>query len=113
MYATTGKVAYKQFDPANVKDGESVLSQFSEFCRSFGYSYEALNRKPPGTENTQILKAAWIQQDKRRIFLGEFSSRNLQIEYEQSTTEIQRQNMAYDDMVKILKNVLSSRVTSP
>ena len=113
MYASTGKVACKQFDPANVKDGESVFSQFSEFCRSFGYSYDALNRKPPGTENTQLLKAAWIQQDKRRIFLGEFSSRNLQIEYEQATTEIQRQNMAYDDMVQIFEErfKLTSNIT--
>ena len=76
MFHSVAKVAVKKFDPAGLKDGENILTAFNEFCASFDYAYEAQNRRPPDSEDTQAKKDAWIAQDKRRIFLGDYSKVN-------------------------------------
>ena len=103
MFHSVAKVAVKKFDPAGLKDGENILTAFNEFCASFDYAYEAQNRRPPDSEDTKEKKDAWIAQDKRRIFLGDHSSRNLQVEYEQVTTATERTNMKYADMLQKFK----------
>ena len=47
-------------------------------------------------------EAAWIQQNKRKLFLGRFASRNLQRAYESVTTEAERGTLAFKDLVSKL-----------
>ena len=49
-------------------------------------------------------KAAWIAQDKRKVFLGIFSSRNLQKTFEQVVSTEEQDTIVYKDMIEKLKN---------
>ena len=93
------KLFNKKFDPNNVKDGENVFAHFEEFANSFEYSYDSLAREPPNTTNSNELRNAWVQKDKKHIFLGGYSSRNLQAEFEQATLSKKRADTGFDLMM--------------
>ena len=59
----------------------NALEAFTEFVDSFHYKYDAVAKDPPKELNAAE-KAAWIEQNKRKLFLGQFSSRNLQKAFE-------------------------------
>ena len=83
----------EKFDPTICK--ESILEKFEEFVAQYEYTYDALSREPPnalGEEQKENL-------DKRKVFLGRYSHRNLQVEYEQVTTKAERDVMTFDAMV--------------
>lgn len=88
-----------KFDPEACPQG--TFEAFSEFVDQFAYEYDAIAKNPPREETDT---AAWIQQNKRKIFLGKYSSRALQKEYEDCTTENERDAMTFTDMVKTLKD---------
>ena len=56
-------------------------------------------------ENLQVLpiqfelRNSWVQKDKKRIFLGRYSSRNLQVKFEQATLPEEKADMGFDDMM--------------
>ena len=88
---------FKKFDPQLHKG--DVLKVFNEFVAGFEYSYEAIAKEPPTSANTEVLKNAWTSQNKRKTFLGKFSTRNLQQEYEEATTAQERIAMDFDGML--------------
>ena len=89
-----------KFDP-NAHPGE-VYDAFVEFVDAFAYEYEAICKDPPaGLDETQ--KTAWIDQNKRKQFLGRFASRNLQRDFEDSVPKDERSTISFDDTVKKLK----------
>ena len=89
----------RKFDPADHPG--NVYDAFSDFVDSFKYEYEAIAKPAPaGTADV----AGWTALDKRKQFLGRFASRNLQIDYENETTENERAAITFDDMVKKLKD---------
>ena len=87
---------YNQFDPA--LHNENLLQSFNEFFSSFDYSYAAIAKDPPSNISEEE-KVAWIDTNKRKIFLGRFSTRNLQKEYEEVTTETERCTLGFKDML--------------
>ena len=87
----------EKFDPAECKEG--TLERFEEFLTSYEYTYDSLNREPPHTLG-DAEKVTWTNQDKRKVFLGRYSHRNMQIEYEQVTTRAERDAMSFDGMAQ-------------
>ena len=88
-----------KFDPEPHRD--NVYDAFKEFIESFQYEYDAIAKDPPtGDAPTQ---AAWVEQNKRKIFLGRFASRNLQKDYEDAVTEGERSNLTFTEMVSKLQ----------
>ena len=85
-----------KFDPEEHKG--SAYKAFLEFLDSFYYEYDAIAKEPPKEQETVVQKAAWIEQNKRKIFLGKFASKNLQREYKEVTTSAERITMTYADM---------------
>ena len=61
--ATTSIV---KFDPEAHRD--NLYDSFCEFVDSFHYEYDAIAKDPP--EGDANIQAAWIEQNKRKIFLG-------------------------------------------
>ena len=89
----------QKFDP--VDHPGNVHAAFCDFVDSFAYEYEAI-AKPAPAGTTDL--AAWTAQDKRKQFLGRFASRNLQIDFENETTEAERSTITFNDAVKKLKD---------
>ena len=87
-----------KFDPEAHPQG--VYEAFCDFIEQFAYEYDAVAKDPPKDATDAV---AWIESNKRKVFLGKYSSRTLQKEYEDATTETQRLTMKFSDMVKILK----------
>ena len=85
-----------KFDPE--EHNGSAYEAFLEFLDSIYYEYDAIAKDPPKEQETVAQKAAWIEQNKRKIFLGKFASKNLQREYEEVTTSAKRTTMTYADM---------------
>ena len=79
----------------------SVLEAFVEFVAQFGYQYEALNREAPGSLKEDPAIAHWKEKDRRKVFLGKYSHRALQMLYEDLVAEYRRDVMTFKDMVKI------------
>ena len=75
---------YEKFDPAN--HPENLYDAFVEFVDSFKYQYDAI-AKEPSSNLSETEKLAWIQQNMRKQFLGKFSSRNFQKDYEDNFEE--------------------------
>ena len=90
----------KEFDPEEHQN--NVYEAFLEFVEEFAYKYDAYSKDPP-KDLDNAAKAAWIQQDKRKVFLGKFASRNLQKSYEEAVPSEERSTLSFDDMVKKLK----------
>ena len=99
---TTGGNEHK-FDPSKY-EGLGLVEAFSEFVESFEFSYDALCREPPSSQATDAQRTYWRSQDKRKIFLGRFADRNLQKRYTNMTTEAERADMSFEDMVKKFKD---------
>ena len=73
------------------------MTRFKEFIESFQYEYDAIAKDPAPTQ------AAWVERNKRKIFLGRFASRNLQKDYEDAVTEGERSNLTFTEMVSKLQ----------
>ena len=73
----------KKFDPNDFPD--NTLEAFKDFVHQYGYIYDSLNRDPPNSVKTDAEIRSWISKDKRKVFLGRFSHRNLQKQYEDLT----------------------------
>ena len=88
-----------KFDPELHRG--NVYDAFKEFIESFQYEYDAIAKDlPTGDAPTQ---AAWVEQNKRKIFLGRFASRNLQKDYEDAVTDGERSNITFTEMVSKLQ----------
>ena len=88
---------YPQFDPQ--LHSENLLEAFNEYLNGFDYAYQAIAKDPPTTATTAEARAAWTNTNKRKIFLGKFATRNLQKEYEETTTEQERSTLGFTEMV--------------
>ena len=91
----------QKFDPSEHQN--NISEAFDEFTNSFHYVYEAIAKEPPTSVDTAALKKSWIQQNKRKIFLGKFSTRALQKELEEVATAEEITTMTFDTMVTKLK----------
>ena len=88
----------EKYDPEKYRD--NCYDEFIDFCDAFAYEYVAIAKDPPSDVAD---KAAWIQVNKRKIFLGRFASRNLQKDFEEVVRPEERSNIKFDDMVAKLK----------
>ena len=95
-----------KFDPEEHKG--NAYEAFLEFIESYHYEYDAISKEPPKSLETAQARASWIEQNKRKIFLGKFASRNLQREYEEITNEQERTSMSFADMVKKIREHLKA-----
>ena len=86
----------KKFDPEEHKG--SVYEAFNEFVDKFQYEYNAIAKDPPKELEFNDAPEEWIQQNKRKIFLGRFASRNLKKEYEEVVPELQRAKISFNDI---------------
>ena len=64
---------------------------------SMNSSYDAVSKEPP-KELDAAQKAAWIEQNKRKLFLGRYASPNLQRAFEEVTDEDERSTISFKDM---------------
>ena len=88
-----------KFNPEEHRD--NLFDAFCEFIDTFQYEYDAIAKDPP--EGDDATQAAWIEQNKRKIFLGRFASRNLQKDYEDVVSEAERRTVTFTIMVNRLK----------
>ena len=94
------KIATRKFDPEEHQNNAYEAS--IEFVEEYTYEYDAIAKEPPKDLNDEQ-KVAWIAQNKRKVFLGKFASRNLQKTFEQAVTAAERATITYEDMVQKLK----------
>ena len=99
-----------KFDPENHKG--NLLESFNEFVKEFQYSYEARAKQPPDDLNAAA-RRRWVETNKRRMFLGKFSTRNLQKHLEEISTEAERSEMTFTELCNRLRErfQLSSNTT--
>ena len=90
----------KKFDPEDHPN--NAFEAFCEFVEEFEYEYDAVAKEPP-KELTEPQKKAWLQMNKRKLFLGRYASRNLQKDYEEVVTEEERGTILFKDVLKRLK----------
>ena len=95
------KITIPKFEPEDHQ--LNVYEAFCEFVEEFTYEYDSLAKEPPKDLN-EAQKLAWIAQNKRKVFLGKFASRNLQKIFEEEVPSAERSTIAYDDMIKKLKD---------
>ena len=89
----------EKFNPE--QEHSSVLEAFNEFVAQFGYQYEALNREAPGSLGEQAAIANWKELDRRKVFLGRYSHRALQVLYEDLIADDMREAMTFKGMLKV------------
>lgn len=103
MYLSTGSDnqagSIGKFDPEAHRN--NVHDAFCEYVSKFTYEYEAIAKDPPEQEED---KAKWVQLHKRKVFLGKFSSRNFQRDYESTVPENERQALQFKDLVQKMKD---------
>ena len=99
--SSNAPTALGKFDQEEHKG--NALQAFGEFVDAYTYEYDAIAKDPPKEMNDGE-KAAWIEQNKRKLFLGRFSSRNLQRTYESVTSETERSTLAFKDLVSKLND---------
>ena len=87
-----------KFDPE--KHRANVYDAFMEYVEAFQYEYDAIARDPPSDEAD---KAAWVEINKRKVFLGRYASRSFQKDYEDTVTPVERTNLKFIDLVKKMK----------
>ena len=75
----------------------NAFQAFTEFVAAYTYEYDAVSKEPPKDLNA-IQKLAWIEQNKRKLFLGRYSSPNLQRAFEETTTETERLTITFAAM---------------
>ena len=83
------------------QEHNSVLEAFTEFVAQFAYQYDALNREAPTSLKEDAQITLWKEKDRRKVFLGRYSHRALQILYEDLVGEPQREAMTFKNMVKV------------
>ena len=93
--------ALDKFDPEEHKT--NVYDKFTDFIDSFAYEYDAITKEPPKDLPDEAAKTAWIEKNKRKIFLGRFASRNLQRDFEEATTVAERTTITFTEMATKLK----------
>ena len=93
--------ALDKFDPEDHKI--SVYDKFTDFIDSFAYEYDAIAKEPPKYLPDEAAKTAWIEKNKCKIFLGRFTSRNLQRDFEEATTAAERTTITFTEMATKLK----------
>ena len=71
---------FENFDPTT--DPAMVFARFEEFIAAFHYKYMSITKEPPAEHNTDALRHAWHQQNKKKLLLGKFASRSLQRDFE-------------------------------
>ena len=101
MQSSKAATALKKFDQELHKG--NAFQAFQDFIDSYRYEYEAIAKDPPKEVEGAEAKAAWIEQNKRKLFLGRFASRNLQRAYEEVTTEEERSTLPFAELVTKLK----------
>ena len=79
------------FNPNNHQ--ENLLEAFNNFVSTYHYIYDAVAKDPPSTVQQEDAKKEWHELNKRKIFLGRYSSRELQQEYEECVQEEARTTM--------------------
>ena len=52
----------------------SVYKAFDKFVNEFQYEYDPVAKDPPKEHESKDAPEEWIQQNKRKIFLGRFAS---------------------------------------
>ena len=82
---------------------ENVLEAFNKFIATFKYTYDAISKEPPSTIEGEEAKKRWHEVNKRKIFLGRYSSRELQQEYEECVQEEDRATMTFSKLVEALQ----------
>ena len=90
------KVSTHKFDPEEHQN--NVYEAFGEFVEEFAYEYDAIAKEPP-KDLDDPAKTAWIQQNKRKVFLGKFATRNLQKNFEEAVAAGERSTITFDAMV--------------
>ena len=101
MQSSKAKTVLEKFDQEIHKG--NAFQAFQDFIDSFRYEYEAIAKDPPRDLPDETAKLAWIEQNKRKIFLGRFASRNLQRAYEEITTDAERSTLPFTILVTRLK----------
>ena len=74
---------------------DSVLEAFNEIICRFEHRYVTLAKEPRASIIDAAERLAWTELDKRKEFLGRVSSRYLQKEYEEVTTEQERHTLPH------------------
>ena len=90
-----------KFDPELHKG--NTYDAFVDFVDSFVYEYDAIAKEPPNHLKEPAEIEVWIQQNKRKQFLGRFASRNFQKDYEEEISLNERSNISFTRMVEALK----------
>ena len=85
-----------------IEHKNNVYEAFCDFLDEFKYEYAALAKDPP-KDLDDAGKVAWTAQNKRKMFLGKFASRNLQKDYEEAVPAAQQDTITYDAMITLLK----------
>ena len=94
------KISTQKFDPEEHQN--NVYEAFVDFVDEFVYEYDAIAKDPP-RDLSEENKTAWIEQNKRKVFLGKFASRNLQKHFEEAVAADQRATTTFDAMITALK----------
>ncbi len=94
------KATMVKFDPEEHQN--SVYEAFCEYVDEFAYEYDAIAKEPPKDLSADE-KAIWVQQNKRKMFLGKFASRNLQKHFEEAVPSAQRATITFDATITALK----------
>ena len=98
-----------KFDPDSNTCTGNVYESFCDFIDEFQYEYDAVAKEPPKeTCKTEEEKAAWVQINKRKVFLGKYCSRGVQKVYEEVTKVEERPTMTFDNMVTKLQTRFDS-----
>ena len=79
MMIMVDKVATRMSNPEEQQN--NVYEASVEFVDEFRYEYNVVAKEPPKNLDAEQ-KTAWISQDKLKVFLGKFSSCNLQKPFE-------------------------------
>ena len=99
MQSSSAATALPKFDQEDYQG--NAHQAFQEYVDSFAYEYDAIAKEPP-KELDAAGKAAWVEQNKRKLFLGRFASRNLQRAFEAVTTTDERSTLTFKDLVSKL-----------
>ena len=64
------QISTQKFDPE--EHTNNVYEAFCDFLEEFNYEYEAMAKEPPRDLANAGEVAAWVSQNKRKVFLGKF-----------------------------------------
>ena len=109
IFSNNGKP--ELFNPNDNQD--NLLEAFNHYVSTFHYTYDAVAKDPPAAITAEDDKKKWHEENKRKLFLGRYSSRELQQEYEECVKEEERSTMTFTKLVKLIQErfKLSSNTT--